>query len=184
MKNLPILLLFIVLVAISCSKESNPFFKEWETPFGIPPFEEIKIDHYMPAFEEGIKQEKAESEAIVDNQESPTFDNTIVALEKTGRLLDKVSGVFYNLKSAHTNETMNDLAKELAPMLSKHNDEIALNDKLFQRIKVVYDNKDQEELTTEELTVLDKYYKDFVRAGALLSEKNKESCILLHKYGV
>ncbi|MFP4547649.1 MAG: M3 family metallopeptidase [Fidelibacterota bacterium] len=174
MKNLPILLLFIVLVAISCTKETNPFFTEWDTPFGIPPFEDIKISHYMPAFEEGIKQEKAEIKAIVNNQEAPTFDNTIVELEKTGQLLDKVSGVFYNLKSAHTNDAMNDLAKKLAPMLSKHNDEIALNDELFQRIKTVYDNQDQEDLTAEEKTVLEKYYKDFVRAGALLSEKNKE----------
>ncbi len=173
MKHLPILLLFIILIA-SCGKSKNPFFAEWDTPFQIPPFEEIKIEHYMPAFEEALKQESAEIITIASNTEAPTFENTIVELEKTGKLLKKVEGVFYNLKSAHTNDDMDALAKDLAPMLSKHNDEIALNEKLFKRIKTVYDNKDKEDLDTEEMTVLKKYYKDFVRSGALLSDDDKE----------
>jgi len=173
MKHLPILLLLVVLIA-SCGKSNNPFFAEWDTPFQVPPFEEIKIEHYMPAFEEGIDQEKAEIDAIVNNAEAPTFENTIVEMEKTGKLLKKVDGVFYNLKSANTTDEMDELAKTLAPMLSKHNDEIALNQKLFERIKTVHDNKDKEDLNTEEMTVLEKYYKDFVRSGALLSKEDKE----------
>ncbi len=174
MKNLPVMLLFIAVIAISCSKDTNPFFTEWKTPFQMPPFDKIQTTHYMPAFKEGIKQEKAEIKAIINNNAAPTFENTIVELEKTGQLLDKVSGVFYNLKSAHTNDQMDAIAKELAPMLSKHNDEILLNNKLFNRIKTVYDNKKTEDLSTEEKTVLEEYYKDFVRAGALLSDEEKE----------
>lgn len=174
MKHFSFLLLFLVLVMVSCTKSKNPFFTEWSTPFQIPPFAEIKAEHYLPAFEEGIKQENAEIAAIINNTETPTFENTIVELEKSGQLLRKVASVFYNLKAAHTNDQMDELAKTLAPMLSKHNDEIALNEKLFQRIKTVYDNKDEKSLNAEELMVLKKYYEDFVRSGALLSNEDKD----------
>ena len=119
MKQLSIMLLFLLVAAVSCSKDQNPFFSEWNTPFQIPPFDDIKIEHYLPAFEEGIKQEKAEIDAIVNNPETPTFENTIVAMEKSGGLMKKVSGVFYNLKSAHTNDAMDELAKTLAPIAFK-----------------------------------------------------------------
>ncbi|MBN2280875.1 MAG: M3 family metallopeptidase [Candidatus Marinimicrobia bacterium] len=173
MKHLPIILM-LGLFLVTCGKNSNPFLTKWDNPFQIPPFDKIEMDHYMPAFEKGIEQEKEEIETIINNTEAPDFENTIVALEKSGELLRKVSGVFYNLKAANTNEKMNEMAKILAPMLSKHNDEIALNEKLFQRIKTVYENNKKEDLNTEEMTVLEKYYKDFVRSGALLSNIDKE----------
>jgi peptidyl-dipeptidase Dcp len=181
MKQLPILLLLVVILAMSCSKDVNPFFTEWDTPFQVPPFDQITIEHYMPAFEKGIAEHKNEIETIVSNPEKPNFDNTIKALEKSGELLDKVSSVFYGLKSANTNDEMNRIAATLAPMLSQHYDEIALNQQLFEKIKVVYDNKEKENLSAEELVVLEKYYKDFVRSGALLSDEDKETMKNINK---
>ena len=175
MKHLTfLLLLMIVVVAMSCSKETNPFFSEWKTPFQVPPFEQIKTEHYMPAFEKALALQKTEVADIVNNTEQPTFVNTIVAMEKSGKLLTKVSSVFYGLKEANTNDDFNKIAETLAPIMSQHQDEIALNEKLFEKIKTVYDNKDNENLTAEELIVLEKYYKGFVRSGALLSNEDKE----------
>ncbi len=128
----------------------------------------------MPAYARGIEEQKAEIAAIINNTEQPSFVNTIVAIEKSGKLLSKVSNVFTGLKEANTNDEFNKIAETLAPIISQHEDEITLNEKLFGKIKFVYDNKENENLTAEELTVLDKYYKDFVRSGALLSNEDKE----------
>jgi len=128
--------------------EMNPFYSDYDTPFGTPPFSRIKIEHYKPAFIDGMAEEKTEIEAITNNPESPTFENTIVAMEKTGELLDKVSHVFFNLTSSMTNDDMQAIAKELSPLLSKHRDDISLNEQLFQRVKTVYDQKDDLDLTT------------------------------------
>ena len=152
----------------------NPFFKEGSTPFQTPPFDEIKIDYYLPAFEEGIRLQKAEVDVIINNTKKPTFVNTIEAMEKSGKLLTKVSSVFYNLNSANTNDEMQSIAKTVAPMLSKHNDDINLNEKLFARVKAIFNEKDKLSLTTEQKTVLKNYYDDFIRGGANLNNEQKE----------
>lgn len=178
-KLLHILVAIILLSPIHYSNDeknmNNPFFKEWNTPFQTPPFSEIKEEHYPPAFEEGIKEQKEEIEQLINNKELPTFGNTIDALEKSGKLLTKVSGVFYNILSSNTNEEMQKIAKIIAPMLSKHRDDINLNEKLFNRVKSIYDAKDNLNLTTEQNTLLKKYYTDFVRNGANLNPEEKEN---------
>lgn len=153
---------------------NNPFFSEYKTPFQTPPFDLIKNEHYFPAFEEGMKQQKAEVEAIINNPAAPTFENTIDAMEKSGELLDKVSRVFYALYSAHTNNDIQQISKDVAPLLSKHSDDISLNEKLFERIKTLYNEKDGLNLTSEQNRLLEKYYKNFVRRGANLNEADKD----------
>jgi peptidyl-dipeptidase Dcp len=160
---------------------TNPFFKEWDTPFQTPPFGEINIEHYLPAFEEGIKLQKDEVEAIISNTEKPTFQNTIEAMEKSGKLLTKVSGVFYNLNSANTNDEMQKIAKTVAPMLSKHNDDINLNEQLFEKVKSVYNEKNKLKLTVEQSKVLKDYYDGFLRGGANLSDEQKEKFRKINK---
>ena len=173
MKKL-ILFLFIAGFLCSCLKqEENPFFSEFDTPFQVPPFDKIQEEHYLPAFKEGMELQNMEIEAIVNNPETPTFENTLEAIESTGSLLDKVSSVFYVLNGSMTNDDMQKIAKEVAPIRSKHQDNIWLNEKLFQRVKAVYEQKDKLDLTTEQNTLLVKYYKDFVRRGANLDEEKK-----------
>jgi len=178
MKNLFLLLtVFIIFSSYTNSQDKNmdnPFFKEGSTPFQTPPFDEIKIDYYLPAFEEGIRLQKAEVDVIINNTKKPTFVNTIEAMEKSGKLLTKVSSVFYNLNSANTNDEMQSIAKTVAPMLSKHNDDINLNEKLFARVKAIFNEKDKLSLTTEQKTVLKNYYDDFIRGGANLNNEQKE----------
>ena len=186
------LLLFIAGLLCSCLKqEENPFFSEFDTPFQVPPFDKIQVEHYLPAFKEGMEQQNMEIEAIVNNPETPTFENTIEAIENTGSLLDKVENVFYVLNGSMTNDDMQKIAKEVAPLRSKHRDNIWLNKKLFQRVKAVYEQKDKLDLMTEQNTLLVKYYKDFVRRGANLDEEkktrlkeiNQELSILTVKFG-
>ncbi|MDO9548370.1 MAG: M3 family metallopeptidase [Candidatus Marinimicrobia bacterium] len=193
MKDMFLFLLVVLLAVSSCTQQSdqNPFFSEWKTPLGTPPFEKINNEHFMPAFEEGMLQQKAEVKAIITNPEPATFENTIEALDYSGDLLTKVSSVFFALNGANTSEEIQKIAKDIAPILSKHNDDIGLNDTLFQRVKAVYEQKDQLGLTVEQATLLDKYYKDFVRGGAKLSEKkkarfreiNEELSVLTTKFG-
>ncbi|HDQ00416.1 MAG TPA: M3 family peptidase [bacterium] len=180
------------LMVVTCSKfGGNPFFEEWKTPFATPPFERIQLKHYMPAFEKGMEQQQKEIEVIVDNADAPTFENTIEAMEKTGELLTKVSSVFYNLNSAHTSDEMQAIAKDVAPLLSKHRDDILLNEKLFERVKAVYQQRDQLDLSEEGAMLLEKYYKNFTRNGANLDESqknvlrdiNKELSLLTLKFG-
>jgi peptidyl-dipeptidase Dcp len=154
-----------------CTKESqNPFFQTWNTPYGIPPFEEIKYEHYLPAFEEGMNQQKAEIEAICNNEEAPTFANTCEALEYSGELLYNVAIVFSNLEGACHSDEMEQIAEEVAPLLSKHSDDISLNKKLFERIQTLYDKKDELNLDPVEMRLLEEQYKGFVRGGALIPE--------------
>ena len=194
-----ILLCVLVPIMIFCSSNTqqdqknpdNPFFKEWKTPFQTPPFNDIKLEHFMPAYEEGMKQQKAAVEAIINNAEKPTFKNTLEALEKSGKLLTKVDNVFSSLNDANTNDEMQKIAKTIAPMLSKHNDDINLNPKLFDRVKQIYNTKDKLKLTTEQKTVLENYYRDFVRGGANLNPEeqtkfrkiNEELSVLYVKFG-
>ncbi|MCB0281470.1 MAG: M3 family metallopeptidase [Calditrichaeota bacterium] len=153
---------------------NNPFYSEWKTPFQSPPFEEIKDEHYMPAFKLGMEEHLKEIQAIASNDASPSFANTIEAMEKSGKLLDKVSYVFFNLSSANTNDEMKAIQKEVSPLLSTHNDDINLNPKLFKRIKTLYEQKDKINLTTEQQRLLEDYYKGFVRGGANLTDEQKD----------
>ncbi|MFP3859692.1 MAG: M3 family metallopeptidase, partial [Bacteroidales bacterium] len=160
----------------SCTQqdESNPFFSEYDTPFGVPPFEEIEIEHFKPAFEKAMEEQNAKIESIVNTEAEPTFENTIVPMVYSGESLSKVSSVFYGLNSANTNDEMQELAQEMSPELSSHRDAISMNADLFERIKTVYENKDDFDLDEEESFLLEDIYLDFVRSGANLSEEKKE----------
>ena len=181
MKKLLIFVIVIGLALVSCQtqkKEStsnmdNPFFKEWETPFGVPPFDEIKNEHFRPAFAEGMRLHKEEIDAIVNNQEEPTFENTLVALDKSGSFLNRISNVFSNLSGAHTNDSIQAIEKDVEPQLSAHFDDINLNEGLFKRVKAVYEQRKNLNLTTEEALYLEKKYKSFVRGGAELPADKK-----------
>ena len=153
---------------------TNPFFAEYNTPFGVPPFDKIKNEHYMPAFLKGMEEQLQEIRAIVVNRAVPTFENTIAALDRSGQLLNKVSYVFYGQTNAHSNDELNKVSREVSPLLSKHGDLISMNEELFKRVKYVYDNQAKENLTKEQKKLLDETYKDFVRGGALLSEADKK----------
>lgn len=154
--------------------ESNPLLSKFDTPFGVPPFDKIKTGHYLPAYKEAIKKQEAEIDAIIDNTEAPSFENTIEALEKSGQLLLQVDSVFSVLQASMTNDAMQEIAQKSAPMLAKHEDSINLNEKLFGRVKAVFEQKDKLNLTPEQTKLLEHYYKDFVRGGANLTGEPKE----------
>jgi peptidyl-dipeptidase Dcp len=172
---IPTMFLLLIFPHHSTAQNSdNTFFEEWDTPFQTPPFKDIKTEHYLPALEEGIRQHNAEVEVIINNTEIPTFKNTIEALEKSGKLLTKVYYTFYNLNDANTNDEMQEIAKKIAPMLAKHNDDINLNEKLFEKVKTIYEKRDDLGLTPEQKTVLKNHYDDFIRGGVNLNTKEKE----------
>ncbi len=152
---------------------SNPFARESSLPFNYPAWDKIRNEHFAPAYAEGMRQQAAEIEAIANNKAAPTFDNTIVAMEKGGRLLNRVSGAFGTLSGSYTNDTLIALGKDLAPKLSQHGDAIRLNDKLFKRIETLYNKRASLKLDTESTYLLERYYDDFVRAGAKLSSTDK-----------
>ena len=154
---------------------SNPFFEKYSTPYGTVPFNLIKTEHYAPAIHEGIRRQNAEIDAIINNPAAPTFENTIVPYEKSGELLHRVTTVFGNLLSAETSDELQELAREIMPLMSEHENNISLNEKLFDRIKQVYQQKDRLTLTQEEQRLLEKTYDGFQRNGANLSEKDKET---------
>jgi peptidyl-dipeptidase Dcp len=151
----------------------NPFFDESTLPFQAPPFDKIKDADYQPALEEGMRRQLAEVEAVADNKAAPTFDNTVVALERTGSLLARVSRVFFGLTQADTNPTIQKVEAEETPKLAEHQDKIYMNPRLFARVKAVYDSRDKLSLDAESKFLVERYYKNFVRAGALLSEADK-----------
>ncbi|GIU07685.1 MULTISPECIES: M3 family metallopeptidase [unclassified Shewanella] len=163
----------VVAQQIIENNASNPFFKPYDTYFGIPDFAKIKPEHYLPAFKAGIAQHQAEIQAIIDNPEAPTFANTIEAMEYSGNLTTKVASVFYNLTGADTNEQLQAISKEVAPMLSSANDDILLNDALFQKVKSVYNQRDELSLNVAQTKLLEDTYKSFTRGGANLSEADK-----------
>lgn len=179
----------VLLMSCAEKKSENPFFEEWNTPHGTAPFDKIKNEHYMPAFERGIKNHQAEIDAIVNNQEEPTFANTIEAMDAAGKDLSKVSSVFYNLKSANSNNVIDSLSKVLSPLLSAHNDGINMNEKLFTRVKKIYDKRikdidqknDEIKLTGEQKKLLEDYYIGFVSGGAELNETDKTKLKGLNK---
>jgi peptidyl-dipeptidase Dcp len=184
------------------SMSENPFFTEYDTPFRTPPFDKIKEEHYLPAFREGIKRQQQEIEAIVNNPEPPTFQNTIEALERSGALLTKVSDVFFNLTGSNTNDNLQAIALEVSPLLSQNDDDINLNAKLFARIKAIFQQKGKLparqggpsaasykdiaqggslKLTVEQKRLLDNTYRDFVRGGAHLDAKQQEELRVVNK---
>ena len=155
------------------TEQGNPFFSEFNTPYGIAPFADITIEHYREGMLKGMEEQKAEIEAIINNSEAPTFENTILALDKSGQLLRKVRGTFSPLSSSNSNDEFRALQKEMSPLSSTHNDDIYLNEKLFARVKSVYDSKESLDLTAEQAKVLDNIYKRFVNSGANLNEEQK-----------
>lgn len=176
--------------------EENPLIAEWNTPFEVPPFDKIKNSDFKPAILEGIKDHNKDIKAITDSKEQPTFENVIVALDNSGETLNKVTTVLYNLTSANTNDELQKLSQEMAPTLSEHNDNIYLNDALFQKVKSIYDkfrisNVETLQFTPEQRMLLDETYKKFVRSGANLSKDDKEKLkklnselsVLTLKYG-
>jgi len=176
MKKLLFMLLVIVAAASACKKEvcENPFYCKWDTPFEVPPFDKIKLDHFKPAFIKGMEEQMAEVNAIINNPEEPTFENTVKAMEYTGELLSKVQRAFGPLNSANTNDSIQALSREMSPLFSKHRDDIALNEKLFERVKSVYENKTKFNLTAEEGKILEDSYLSFIRSGIGLSPEDKD----------
>lgn len=158
---------------LACNK-TNPLIDQPATPFGVPAFDQVKLEHYMPAFEEAIRQDKAGIDAIANNTEAPTFENTIVALDRNGELLERVSSVFFNVLEADGNDEMDAIAEKVSPMLSELSSYITLNDKLFERVKAVYDQRESLDLTPEQMRLLTETYKGFADNGANLPADKKE----------
>jgi len=182
--------LLLAALCLPLAAEDNPFLTVPNTPFQTPPFDRIQLAHYLPAMQEGMKRQQAEIDAIVANPKPPTFENTIVALDMSGQLLGDVGLVFYSLLSAATSQPMQDLASELAPLLSAHQDNISLNEKLFARVKTIYERRAKLKLDNVQRYLLENTYRAFVRSGALLDEKqkarlrdiNKEHSLLVLKF--
>lgn len=158
---------------LSCKME-NPLLTESKLPFGAPQFDKIRNEHYMPAFEQGIAEAKAEIDAIANNPEAPSFENTIEAMEYSGETLDRVSSIFYNLMEADVNEQMQQIAEEVAPMLNDYSMYVSLNEKLFERVKAVYEQRDSLALEKDQLKLLENTYRSFTRNGANLQGEDRE----------
>jgi len=178
MKTNYLLILGIFMMLMQgCKQEKtndNPFFAEFNTPFQVPPFDRIDSTHYLPAFIEGMKEQMTEIEAIVDNPAPADFDNTILAFDKSGKMLTRTGNVFYNMTEANTNDQMQEIARKLSPLMSKHRDDISMNKKLFERIRQVYENRLTAGLDSQQIRVVEKYYQDFVRRGASLSPEKQD----------
>ena len=157
----------------SCNSMENPLLTESSAPFGAPEFDKIKNEHYLPAFEAGIAEAKAEIDAIVANKEEPTFENTIEAMEVSGQTLNNVAGIFFNLMEADTDDEMQQIAESVSPMLTEYSMYVSLNNDLFQRVKAVYEKKDELGLAPDQMKLLEDNYKSFVRGGANLSDEDK-----------
>jgi peptidyl-dipeptidase Dcp len=198
MRKSLIVLSALLIAAASCAKktvepqaQTNPFFSEFRTPFGVPPFDAIKPEHFMPAFEKGMADQKAEIGAIVRSAEPASFANTLEALDRSGALLKRVNAVFENLNSSNTSPELQQIAKDVAPKLAKHQDDIALDPGLFARVKTVYEGRDKLTLTPEQSRLLEETYKGFVRGGANLPPEkqdrfrqiNEELAVLTVKFG-
>ena len=152
----------------------NPLLENFQNPYQSAPFNEIKEEHFLPAFQELIKISEKEIDDLVNNPEAPTFENVIEALAFSGEKLDVVSGIFFNLNSAETNDEIQKIAQEVSPLLTEYSAKISQNEQLFEKIKKVYDEKEKYELNEEQKMLLDETYKGFVRSGALLNESDKE----------
>jgi peptidyl-dipeptidase Dcp len=185
MKHFNLIVLTIAIVYFSACKNTNtdmatqvstnPLLTEFTTPYGVPPFDMIKNEHYKPAFEAAMQVHKAEVDSIANNTNAPDFANTIEALDDAGAMLTRISGIFFNMTGANTNDTLEKISEEIAPTLSKHYDYISMNDKLFAKVKQVYDKRTSLGLNEEQSELLDKTYKSFIRNGALLNKEQKQS---------
>ena len=173
MKRELFLIILTVLMVWSCARQTNPFFSEFDTPFGVPPFEQIEENHYFPAFRNAVREQREEIARIIENAEAPTFANTIEALDYSGSMLRRVDETFNVLNGSMTNETMQKIDEKIAPLLSKHRDDILLNEDLFERVKAVYDARETLDLNEEQQMLLEKTYKGFVRGGVNLDEEKK-----------
>jgi peptidyl-dipeptidase Dcp len=169
-----LLVLLTPVLVFGQQEHQNPFFEEWTTPSGSPPFDTIHEDHYLPAYEEGIRQHMEEINAIISNPEPPDFENTIVAYDQAGALLRRITPVFGGLRSAETNPRLQAIARETTPMLTAHYNAIRLNEDLFERIRTVYDNRGNRGLDREQTILVEKIYQDFERGGAALPEDKRE----------
>ena len=163
----------IVMTMLACNN-TNPLLEQPKTPYGVPAFDKVELKHYLPAFDAAIAAQRAEVDAIVNNPDEPTFENTIVALDRTGELMDRVVGVFFNVLEADGNDDMNLIAETVSPELSELSDEIILNEKLFQRVKAVYEQREQLGLNPEQMRLVTETYKGFADNGANLSPEKKE----------
>ena len=176
-----LLIYFIIMSLAACQKKkvetANPFFEEWTTPYGVPPFDRIRPEHFLPAFERGMSLHNAEIDAIVNNPKKPTFGNTIVALERQGELLNRIAGLFFNLLEADTSDEMQQIAQRVQPKLTELSNDISLNPELFARVKQVYEHPGR--LRKEDRKLLEDTYQSFARSGAALSDADKE---LYRKY--
>ncbi|MBI1753472.1 MAG: M3 family metallopeptidase [Acidobacteria bacterium] len=166
-------LMTLPILAADPAQAANPFFAEWKTPFGVPPFQDIREDHFLPAFKEGMVRQKAEVAAILDAQAAPTFENTILSLELSGQFLDRVGSVFFNLTGAETNPKLQAVNREVMPLMSAHRDDIHLNAKLFQRVRAVWEARGRLNLAPDQIRLLENSYKAFVRAGAALTPEQQ-----------
>lgn len=171
-------ILTLVIAMASCSR-TNPFLEEWNTPYGIPPFDKIQVSDYMPAIQAGIEQQNAEIAAIVANPEAPTFENTVAALEYSGSILSKVSGVLYNVSETDRSDELDAVIEEALPIMSEHGDNISFNKELFKRVEAIY-KADQSSLTREQQMVLKKLYDSFVNNGIALSEADQDKLRIIN----
>lgn len=169
-----IFLSVLLITSMTLSAASNPFFKKYSTPRETIPFNLIKTEHYLPAFEEGIKQAQADIDKITSNSAEPTFENTIIALENSGELLDKTANCFFNVLYTDGNDELMELSQTVQPMLSEHSNNVSLNESLYKRVKAVYDNMDNLNLNAEQKKLLTNTYESFENSGATLSEDKKE----------
>jgi peptidyl-dipeptidase Dcp len=160
-------------ITVAAAQSDNPLLQESALPYQFPPFDKIRNEHFQPAIEQGMAEQLKEVEQIAANGEDPTFENTIVALERTGQLLERAASVFFNLEGTHTNPEMQRIDKELSPKLAAHRDAILLDGRLFARVEGLYTQRNKLGLDAESKYLLERYYKDFVRAGARLSEPDK-----------
>ena len=172
-KTVFILTTCFMMYSCATSTDSNPFFSEFKTEFGAPPFDKIKIEHYEPAFKKGIEEQNQNIQAIIDNKQEPDFENTIVALDNSDPILSRVSAIFFNMTDAETTDELTQLSIKIAPVLSEHNDNIYLNQALFKKVNAVYQKKETAKLTTEQSRLLDETYKSFVRSGANLDNQKQ-----------
>lgn len=191
MKRFIYVLLVAGLITSSCENNSkqmqNPLLSEFNTPYGVPNFNEIKNEDFEPAFKQAIKEHDKEIEAIINNTEKPSFENTIIALEYSGKLIDKIEAVFDNLMSANTNDTLQEIAKTISPALSEHSDKILMNKQLFNKVDAVYKeyndlklNDKEVNLSEEDLKLLEETYKQFVRSGANLNDTDKDKLMAIN----
>ncbi len=177
MRKIVLISILFSICMLSCSKkdkETNPLLKEWKTEYQTVPFEEIKNSDYEPAFKKAIALHNEEIQSIINNKEKADFENTVAALDYSGRKLKRVRQVFYNITECNTNEELQALQEKISPMISSHEDEIMMNEKLFDRIKTVWDNRSKENLTPEQQHLLKNTYESFIRRGALLPKDKKD----------